>query len=193
MKSPDTIVYEQDSQIALSCFHYESLLCFPMQKRYWQNLKTALYPIYTAIWKLQKSYILLYLVRSTRHSSSHFYCNPSLLTLIYNNHKVPLGKTVHNCKQYFSAYLKWTYNIHSNVNQSCTSDVPVCLATYFHLHGSEYHDHIKTLLISESWCSPERNCSISAAFSEKQKDFKKCIKLACQILTTSPTFLYVMT
>lgn len=34
MKSPDTIVYEQDSQMALSCFHYDSLLwkCFQMQK-----------------------------------------------------------------------------------------------------------------------------------------------------------------
>ncbi len=34
MKSPDTTVYEQDSQMALSCFHYDSLLCkcFPMQK-----------------------------------------------------------------------------------------------------------------------------------------------------------------
>jgi len=34
MKSPDTVVYEQDSQMALSCFHYDSLLCkcFPMQK-----------------------------------------------------------------------------------------------------------------------------------------------------------------
>lgn len=34
MKSPDTIVYEQDSQMALSCFHYDSSLCkcFPMQK-----------------------------------------------------------------------------------------------------------------------------------------------------------------
>ncbi len=38
MKSPDTTVYEQDSQMALSCFHYDSLLCkcFPMQKvRFW--------------------------------------------------------------------------------------------------------------------------------------------------------------
>lgn len=26
MKSPDTIVYEQDSQMALSCFHYEFTL-----------------------------------------------------------------------------------------------------------------------------------------------------------------------
>ena len=35
MKSPDTIVYEQVSQMALSCFHYDSLLCkcFPMQKK----------------------------------------------------------------------------------------------------------------------------------------------------------------
>ncbi len=35
MKSPDTTVYEQDSQMALSCFHYDSLLCkcFPMQKK----------------------------------------------------------------------------------------------------------------------------------------------------------------
>ena len=33
MKSPD-IVFEQDSQTALSCFHYDSLLCkcFPLQK-----------------------------------------------------------------------------------------------------------------------------------------------------------------
>jgi len=27
MKSPNTSVYEQDSQMALSCFHYDSLLC----------------------------------------------------------------------------------------------------------------------------------------------------------------------
>jgi len=35
MKSPDTSVYEQDSQMALSCFYYDSLLCkcFPMQKK----------------------------------------------------------------------------------------------------------------------------------------------------------------
>jgi len=35
MTSPDTSVYEQDSQMALSCFHYDSLLgkCFPMQKK----------------------------------------------------------------------------------------------------------------------------------------------------------------
>lgn len=34
MKSPDAIVYEQENQMALSCFHYDSLLCkcFPMQK-----------------------------------------------------------------------------------------------------------------------------------------------------------------
>jgi len=32
MKSPDTIVYEQDSQMALSCFHYDSV-SFPMQKK----------------------------------------------------------------------------------------------------------------------------------------------------------------
>jgi len=32
MKSTDTIVHEQDSQMALSCFHYDSLLCkcFPV-------------------------------------------------------------------------------------------------------------------------------------------------------------------
>ena len=35
MRSLDTIVYEQDSQMALSCFHYDSLFsqCFPMQKK----------------------------------------------------------------------------------------------------------------------------------------------------------------
>jgi len=34
MKSPNTSVYEQDSQMALSCFHYDSLLfkCLPIQK-----------------------------------------------------------------------------------------------------------------------------------------------------------------
>jgi len=35
MKSPNTSVCEQDSQMALSCFHYDSLLCkcLPMQKK----------------------------------------------------------------------------------------------------------------------------------------------------------------
>jgi len=35
MKSPNTGVYEQDSQMALSCFHYDTLLCkcLPMQKK----------------------------------------------------------------------------------------------------------------------------------------------------------------
>ena len=35
MRSLDTIVYEQDSQMALSCFHYDSLFsqCFQKQKK----------------------------------------------------------------------------------------------------------------------------------------------------------------
>ncbi len=41
-------------------------------------------------------------------------------TLIYNKHKLPLGRAVHNCKQYCSTYWNWTYNIHSTVNHSCT-------------------------------------------------------------------------
>jgi len=54
MKSPDTIVYEQDSQMALSCFQYDSLFCkcFPMQKSQilvtLKMLKKALYNICTA-------------------------------------------------------------------------------------------------------------------------------------------------
>ncbi len=42
-------------------------------------------------------------------------------TLIYNKHKLPLGRAVHNCKQYCSTYWNWTYNIHSTVNHSCPS------------------------------------------------------------------------
>jgi len=35
MKNPNASVYEQDRQMALSCFHYDSLLynCLPMQKK----------------------------------------------------------------------------------------------------------------------------------------------------------------
>jgi len=50
MKSPNTGVYEQDSQMALSYFHYDTLLykCLPIQKSqilvtlYLQMLKTVL-------------------------------------------------------------------------------------------------------------------------------------------------------
>lgn len=121
MKSPDTIVYEQDSQMALSCFHYDSLLCqcFPMQKS--QILVTlpenaqdsTIYYLHSHLKNRVKLHITVFsevteyktltLICMFHIFTEYALCNSNLFTalckrkkytLIYNKHKLPLGRAV---------------------------------------------------------------------------------------------------
>lgn len=116
----------------------------------------------SAIWKLQWSYTLLDLVRqlSTWHWIDMLQntWNALKYTLIYNKqkkHSLGRATTVNNIAVHIGAEHKtytvlWIMHAHP--------DFPVCLATHFHLHHSDYHLRTGKCLLK--WFPLVKCCSI---------------------------------